>query len=238
MISLGSRIVLRRLVTGLGATLCVASFFAWDAAKTASMAQQPFPQFSNRCDAQRVRDDWLDRHDAIRRTRSALKEMIGAVHERYTDADFGYDPATNKNRRKEFSEAFDEANRRFEDLINGAALNSTPACHVCQLAPIYEKAKFVGEGDRVTLQELVRLSDLFDDLATDQEQIDRKRREFQDLHDRSSEAGDRLRDTIGALTRDMEDHKRMLAEFRHSPDWNPNSPRMATEREKYTCDNM
>jgi hypothetical protein len=227
--------VLRQLLTGLGAALCIASFFAWDAVNSASMAQQ---QFSNRCDGPRVRDEWLDRHDAIRRARSALKEMIGAVHDRYTDADFGYDPATNKNRRKEFSEAFDAANSRFEELINGAALNSTPACHVCQLVPIYEKAKAVGEGDRVTLQELVRLSDLFDDLATDQEQIDRKRHEFQDLHDRSSEAGDRLRDTIGALTRDMEDHKRTLAEFRHSPDWNPNSPRMTTEREKYTCDNM
>jgi hypothetical protein len=242
MMSFGKRTVLKQLTTGLGAALCVASFCAWDAVKSASMAQQPFPsqfpQFSNRCDAHRVRDDWLDRHDAIRRARTALKEMISAVHDRYTDGDFGYDPATNKNRRKQLSDAFDEANSRFEELINDAALNSTPACHVCQLSGIYEKAKIVGEGDRVTLQELVRLHDLFDDLAADQEQIDRKRREFQDLHDRNSEAGDRLRDTIGTLTRDMADHKRVLDDFRHSPDYNPNSPRMSAEREKYTCDNM
>lgn len=239
MMSLGRHTALKQLLTGLGATLCVASFFAWDAVKSASMAQQPpFPQFSNRCDGERVRDDWLDRHDAIRRTRSALKEMIDAVHDRYTDADFGYDPATNKNRRKEFIEAFDEGNRRFEELINSAALNSTPACHVCQLSRIYDKAKSVGEGERVTLQELVRLHDLFDDLAADQEQIDRKRHEFEERHERNSEASDRLRDTIGALTRDMEDHKRVLADFRHSPDYNPNSPRMAVERDKYTCDRM
>jgi hypothetical protein len=239
MMSLGKRTVLKQLRTGLGATLCIASFFAWDAVKSASMAQlQPPPQFSNRCDGARVREEWLERHDAMRRARSALKDMISAIHDRYTDADFGYDPATNKNRRKEFSDAFDEANRRFEELINGAALNSTPACHICQLADIYEKARSVGEGDSVTLQELVRLHDLWDDLAADQEQIDRKRHEFQDLRDRNSEAGDRLRDTIGALARDMEDHKRVLADFRHSPEYNPNSPRMAQEREKYTCDRM
>ncbi len=239
MMSLGERTVLKQLLTGLGATLCVASFFAWDGVKSAGMAQQPqFGDFSNRCEGDRVRREWLERHDAIARTRSALRDMIAAVHDRYTDADFGYDPITNKNRRKEFSDSLDEANRRFEELINGAALNSTPACHVCQLSGIYEKARVVGEGDKVTLQELVRLHDLWDDLAADQDQIDRKRREFQDLHDRNSETADRLRDTIGALARDMEDHKRVLADFRHSPDWNPNSPRMAAEREKYTCERM
>jgi hypothetical protein len=190
MMSSGNRNVLRRLLTGLGAASCIASFLAWDAMNSASLAQQP--QFSTRCDGERVREDWLERHDAIRRARSALREMISAVHERYTDADFGYDPATNKNRRREFSDAFDAAQRRFEELINAAALNSTPACHVCQLSVIYEKAKLVGEGERATLQELVRLPDIFDSLAADQEQIDRKRRELQEMRDRNNETADRL----------------------------------------------
>lgn len=243
MISSRKRTATKQLLIGLGATLCIASFFTWDAMHSASMAQQPpfppqFPQFSNRCDGERVREEWLERHDAMRRARQALRDMISAIHDRYTDGDFGYDPATNKNRRREFSDAFDAAQRRFEELINAAALNSTPACHVCQLSVIYEKAKLVGEGERATLQELVRLPDIFDSLAADQEQIDRKRRELQEMRDRNNETADRLRDTIGTLNRDMEEYKRRLAEFRHSPEWNPNSPRMAAEKEKYTCDRM
>jgi len=240
MTSSGNRKVFRPLLTGFGAALCAASFFAWDAVHSASQAQQP-SQFSNRCDGERVREDWLDRHDAIRRARSALRDMIAAVHERYTDADFGYDAGSGKERRREFSDAFDAANRRFEDLINGAALNSTLACHVCLLTRTYDKARAVGEGDIVTIQELVRLSELFDALSADQEQIDARRHELQDMrdrNDRNSESADHLRDTIGTLTRDMEDYKRRLAEFRHSPNWDPNSPRMVTEREKYTCDRM
>jgi hypothetical protein len=72
----------------------------------------------------------------------------------------------------------------------GAALNTTLACHVCQLSGIYEKAQRVGQGDSVTLQQLVQLSELFEDLAADQEQIDRKRHKFQDLRDRNGEAAD------------------------------------------------
>jgi hypothetical protein len=242
MMSLGKRAVLKQLLTALGATLCIASFFAWDAMKSASMAQQPpSSQFSNRCDGQRVREDWLERHDAIRRARSALRDMIGAVHERYTDADFGYDPTTGKERRREFSDAFDAANKRFEDLINSAALNSTLACHVCQLSGIYDKAKEVGEGDNVTVQELVRLSDLFFAMASDQEQIEMRRHELQDMRDRSDrngESADHLRDTIGTLGRDMEDYRRRLADFRHSPNYDPNSPKMAVEKDKYICDRM
>jgi hypothetical protein len=120
----------------------------------------------------------------------------------------------------------------------GAALNTTLACHVCQLSGIYEKAQRVGQGDSVTLQQLVQLSELFEDLAADQEQIDRKRHKFQDLRDRNGEAADRLRDTIGALSRDMEDYTRRLTDFRHSLNWNPNSPKMAVEREKYICERM
>ena len=165
--------------------------------------------------------------------------MIDAVHDRYTDADFGYDPATNKNRRKEFIDAFDEGNRRFEELINSAALDSTPACHVCQLGRIYEKAKSVGEGDRVTLQELVRLHDLFDDLAADQEQIDRKRHEFEERHERNSEASDRLEEIQSAPSpATWRITKGCWRIFSHSPDYNPNSPRMSVERDKFTCDRM
>lgn len=236
MMSSGNRKVLRPLFTGLGTALCIASFFACDARNSATLAQQ-----SNRCDGPSVRRDWLDRHDAIRRAQEALRDMIAAVHERYTDADFGYDPTSGKERRREFSDAFDAANKRFQDLINSAALNSTIACHVCLLVGIYDKARAVGEGESATMQELARLSDVFYTLAADQEQIDARRHELQDMRDRNdanSERADRLRDTIGTLTRDMEDYKRRLAEFRHSPNWDPNSPKMAAERERYTCDRM
>ena len=233
----GNRKVPRPLLTGLSAVLCIASFFTWDARNSASLAQQP----SNRCDGPSVRRDWLDRHDAIRRAQEALRDMIAAVHERYTDPDFGYDPTSGKERRREFSDAFDAANRRFQELINSAALNSTLACHVCLLVGIYDKARQVGEGDSVTMQELVRLSDLFSTLAADQEQIDARRRELQEMRDRgdtNNERADRLRDTIATLTRDMDDYRRRLTEFRHSPIWDPNSPKMAAERDKYTCDRM
>jgi hypothetical protein len=253
----------------------------------------------------------------IRRERSALMDMIGAFHERYTDEDFGYDPKSGRDRRREFTDAGDAANKRFDELITGAALNSTLACHVCLLVGVYEKARRVGEGDKVTLEELERFPDWFS-MAADQDQIDRKSEELRhmggrdegegrfrdfpppelprpepdhrgDLLDgrnalgrtcgavgqsapqcssqtlkvagdgiglplaqgiplpprefRPSERGEgdersRLQDTIDTLRRDIEQYKRRLADFRHSPNWDPNSPKMSVEKDKYICEHM
>jgi hypothetical protein len=232
MMSSGNRRVLRPLLMGLGAVLCTASFFTWDAMNSAGFAQD-----SNRCDGQRVRRDWVERHDEIRRARSALRDMIGAIHDRYTDGDFGYDPKSGKDTRRKFSDAFDAANKRFEELIAGAAFNSTRACHVCLLVGLYEKARRVDEGDKVTVEELERFPDWFDAMATDQDQIDRKRDELRDMGDRGGDRG-RLEDTIGTLRRDMEEYKRRLADFRRGSDRDANSPLMASIRDKFVCDGM
>jgi hypothetical protein len=232
MMSSGNRRVFRPLLTGFGATLCIVSFFTWDAMNSVSLAQD-----SNRCDAQRVRRDWVERHDEIRRARSALRDMISAIHDKYTDGDFGYDPKSGKDTRRKFNDAFDAANRRFEELINGAAFNSTRACHVCLLAGIYEKARRVDEGDKVTVEELERFSDWFDAMATDQDQIDRKRDDLRNIGDRGDDRG-RIEDTIGTLRRDLEEYKRRLADFRRGSDRDANSPLMATVRDKFVCDGM
>jgi hypothetical protein len=232
MMSSGNRKVLRPLLTGLGAALCMASFFAWDATNSAGLAQD-----SNRCDAQRVRRDWVERHDEIRRARSALRDMISAIHDRYTDADFGYDPKSGKDTRRKFSDSFDAANRRFEELINGAAFNSTRACHVCLLVVVYEKARRVDEGDKVTVEELERFPDWFDAMAADQDQIDRKRDELRSIGDHGDDRG-RLEDTIGTLRRDLDEYKRRLADFRRGSDRDANSPLMSSVRDKFVCDGM
>jgi hypothetical protein len=232
MMSSENRTVLRPLLTGLGAALCVASFFTWDAMNSPSLSQQP-----NRCDGQRVRRDWVERHDEIRRARSALRDMISAIHDKYTDADFGYDPKSGKDTRRKFSDAFDAANRRFEELINGAAFNSTRACHVCLLVGLYAKAQRVDEGDKVTVEELERFPDWFDAMAADQDQIERKRDELRNVGDRGDDRG-RLEDTIGTLRRDMDEYKRRLADFRRGSDRDANSPLMATEKDKYACEGM
>ncbi len=223
--------VLRPLLTGLGA-LCIASFFTWDAMNSAGFAQQP-----NRCEGQRVRRDWVERHDEVRRARSALRDMIGAIHDRYSDADFGYDPKSGKDTRRKFSDAFDLANKRFEELITGAAYNSTRACHICQLMVVYEKARHVDEGDKVTVEELERFPDWFDAMAADQDQIDRKRDELRDMGDRAGDRG-RLEDTISIARRDMDEYKRRLADFRRGSDRDANSPLMTTEKDKYVCEGM
>jgi hypothetical protein len=232
MMSFENRKILRPLLTGLGAALCISSFLAWDAMNSVSLAQDP-----NRCDAQRVRRDWVERHDEIRRARSALRDMISAIHDKYTDGDFGYDPKSGKDTRRKFSDAFDAANRRFEDLINGAAFNSTRACHVCLLVGLYAKAQRVDEGDKVTVEELERFPDWFDAMATDQDQIERKRDELRDAGDRGGDRG-RLEDTIGTLRRDLEDYKRRLADFRRSSDRDANSPLMASIRDRFVCEGM
>jgi hypothetical protein len=232
MTSFENRKILRPLLTGLGAALCMASFLAWDAMNSVSLAQQP-----NRCEGQRVRRDWVERHDEIRRARSALRDMISAIHDKYTDGDFGYDPKSGKDTRRKFSDAFDAANRRFEELINGAAFNSTRACHVCLLVGLYAKAQRVDEGDKVTVEELERFPDWFDAMATDQDQIDRKRDELRDAGDRGGDRG-RLEDTIGTLRRDLEDYKRRLADFRRGSDRDANSPLMVSEKDKYVCEGM
>jgi hypothetical protein len=232
MMSSGNRNVLRPLLTGLGAALCIGSFFAWDAMNSAGFAQD-----SNRCDGQRVRRDWVERHDEIRRARSALRDMIGAIHDRYTDGDFGYDAKSGKVTRRKFSDAFDAANRRFEELIAGAAFNSTRACHVCLLVGYYDKARRVDEGDKVTVEELERFPDWFDAMAADQDQIDRKRDELRDAGDRGGDRG-RLEDTIGTLRRDIEDYKRKLADFRRGSDRDANSPLMASIKDNYVCEGM
>ena len=232
MRSSSNRKVVGPLLTGLSAALCIASFMTWDAMNSASLAQDP-----NRCDGQRVRRDWVERHDEIRRARSALRDMIGAIHDRYTDADFGYDPKSGKDTRRKFSDAFDAANKRFEELIAGAAFNSTRACHVCLLVGLYEKAKRVDEGDKVTVEELERFPDWFDAMVTDQDQIDRKRDELRDAGDRSGDRG-RLEDTIGTLRRDIEDYKRRLADFRRGSDRDGNSPLMASVRDRFVCEGM
>jgi hypothetical protein len=224
MMSSGNRKVLRPLFTGLGAALCIASFFTWDARNSTSLAQD-----SNRCDGPSVRRDWVERHDEIRRARQALREMIAAVHDKYTDTDFGNDPKTNRATRQKFSDAFDEANRRFEELITGAAYNSTRACHVCQLLGIYEKARQVDDADQLTMQEVERFSDWFDTIAVDRDQIDR----IEKRGDRG-----RLEDARINLRHDMEEYKRRLDEFRHNGDWDSSSPKMAGLRDRYTCERM
>jgi len=221
MMSSGKRIA---LLAGLGSALCIASFFAWDAVKSPSLAQEP-----NRCDGQSVRRDWVERHDEIRRARSDLREMISAVHNRYTDADFGYDPKTNKDTRQKFTDAFDEADRRFEELITSAAYNSRRACHVCQLIGVFDKARQVDDSDKLTMQEVEQFSDWFDTLAIDRDQIDR----IEKRGDRG-----RLEDARIALRHDVDDYKRKLDEFRHSGQWDPNSPIMAVEKDKYVCEHM
>ena len=237
--SLENRSISRQLLTGLGAALCIASFFAWDAMHSVSMAQAPS---STRCDGERAREDWLDglrgqrEQREIRRVRSALEDLVAAVH-RYTDADFG-----GKDTRQKFSDYSDDAIRQLEQLINEAALgspDSTQACRVCRLTEVYEKAREVGEGDRVTLQELAERSDLFYALAADKEQIQRRSRELQDMRgraDASSQAEDALRDAIRALSKHMDDLHKQLADFRKTED--PKSQKMAAVRDQYVCERM
>jgi hypothetical protein len=222
MMSSGNRKVLRPLFTGLGVALCMASFLAWDARNSASLAQE-------RCDGPSVRRDWVEKHDEIRRARQALREMIAAVHDKYTDLDFGRDPRTNRGTRQRFSDALDEANKRFDELITGAAYNSAPACHVCQLLVIYEKARQVEDADKLTMQEVERFSDWFDTIAADRDQIDR----IEKRDDRS-----RLEDARINLRHDSEEYRRRLEEFRHSGDWDSGSPKMAGLRDRFTCERM
>jgi hypothetical protein len=236
-----NRVVPRQLLAGLSAALWVVSFFAFDAMNSASVAQQP--RFSDHCDERRVVEDWLDRHQAIDSARRALRDMIAAVNDKYQDADFGYDPKSNKDRRREFTEAFERARVRFEELIASAAHNSTPACRVCQLTAIYEKAVIGGEGDTVTLQELELLPELFSDLAADQDELTRKEakmKEFRDAgRDPDSDEVRIVRDTIRNLRESVRGYHDALQRFRSgSPRRDPDSPKMATEKNKYVCDRM
>jgi hypothetical protein len=235
-----NRIITKQLLAGLSVTLCAASCLALDALNSASVAQ---PRPSDRCERTRVVDQWLDQHREARLARDDLNDLIDAVTRKYQDADFGYDPKTNKDRRQEFKSALDEARHSFGRIIRSVAYNSTPACRICALDEVYQDALKSGEGDTVTVQELehFRFLGLFSKLAPDFQELQRKKEQRHDLEegDRDSrevrQEMDDVDRTIDALSRSVDRDKEELDKFRHSPQWDAGSPKMVVERTKYVC---
>jgi len=213
----GNRKILRPLFTGLSAALCIASFFAWDARNSASLAQE-------RCDGASVRRNWVEKHEEVRRARQALREMIAAFHDKYTDSDFG-----RAGTRQRFSDALDVANKRFDELITGAAYNSAAPCHVCQLLASYERPGPIDQAEPLTMQEVEQFPDWFDTLAEDRDLVERIERR----DDRS-----RLEDARFNLHHDTDEFVKRLRDFRGSHEWNPSSPKMSGLRSNFICERM
>jgi len=227
--------MLNQSLAGLGVAACLGFFCVLDATNSTALAQT-----RERCIADRVESDFLEGHKEVLNAKRDLRDLIAAAKDKYTDLDFGYDPKSNKERRRYFTEALLRAQAQFDELIAGLARNHTEVCRVCGLTEVYDRAKAANEGERVTLEELERFPELFSDLAENDRELKYKQGKLKEAHDRGMDENNYevrvLIENIETLQGQLRQGHDRLRTFREGSERDATSPLMRVELERYTCE--